>query len=161
MPPADNNNIPDYAAALEIELPDHRGMARRIADFRGHNVIVYFYPMDDTPGCTVEGKGFRDSFEQFEALDCVVVGVSTDSVERHRAFAEKHALPFILLADVDGKLATAFGVLKGKYAARSTFVFDHDLRLRRVFHDVMPRGHAAQMLEFVRTIVESHRMIGG
>ena len=160
MPPADNN-IQDYAAALEIELADNRGMARRLADFRGHNVIVYFYPMDDTPGCTVEGKGFRDSFEQFEALDCVVIGVSTDSVERHRAFVEKHAFPFILLADVDGKLATAFGVLKGKYAARSTFVFDHDLRLRRAFHDVMPRGHPAQMLEFVRTIVESHRMIGG
>ena len=161
MPPADNNNIPDNAAALELELVDNRGMARRIADFRGHNLVVYFYPMDDTPGCTVEAKEFRDNFEQFEALDCVVIGVSTDSAERHRAFAEKHAFPFILLADEDGKLATAFGVLKGKYAARSTFVFDHDLRLRRAFHDVMPRGHAAQMLEFVRTIVESHRMIGG
>jgi thioredoxin-dependent peroxiredoxin len=161
MPPADNNNIPDYAAALEIELPDNRGMARRIEDFRGHNVIVYFYPMDDTPGCTVEAKEFRDSFEQFEALDCVVIGVSTDSVERHRAFAEKHAFPFILLADEGGKLATAFGVLKGKYSARSTFVFDHDLRLRRAFHDVTPRGHAAQVLEFMRTLVESHRMIGG
>jgi peroxiredoxin Q/BCP len=161
MPPADNNNIADYAAALEIELADNRGMARRLADFRGHNVIVYFYPMDDTPGCTVEAKEFRDNFEQFEALDCVIIGVSTDSVERHRAFAEKHAFPFILLADEGGKLATAFGVLKGKYAARSTFVFDHDLRLRRAFHDVTPRGHAAQILEFVRTLVESHRMIGG
>ena len=97
---------------------------RRLKDFRGHNVVVYFYPKDDTPGCTVEGKEFRDSIEQFEALDCVVIGVSTDSAERHRAFAEKHALPFILLADEDGKLAAAFGVLNGKYAARSTFVLD-------------------------------------
>ena len=161
MPSADNNNLPDYAAALELELADNRGMARRIADFRGHNVIVYFYPMDDTPGCTVEAKEFRDNFEQFEALDCVIIGVSTDSVERHRAFAEKHAFPFILLSDEEGKLASAFGVLKGKYAARSTFVFDHDLRLRRAFHDVTPRGHASQILEFVRTLVESHRMIGG
>src|ERR1700752_1306969 len=132
MPPAEANRIQDYEAALEIELPDNRGMARRIADFRGHNVIVYFYPMDDTPGCTVEGKEFRDSYEQFEALDCVVIGVSTDSVERHRTFAEKHALPFILLADVDGKLASAFGVLKGKYAVRSTFVLDTELRVRKV-----------------------------
>lgn len=161
MPQADASSIPDYSTALELALPDNRGMARRIADFRGHNLIVYFYPMDDTPGCTVEAKEFRDSFEQFEALDCVVVGVSTDSAERHRAFVEKHAFPFILLADEGGKLATAFGVLKGKYAARSTFVFDHDLRLRRTFHDVTPRGHAAQVLDFVRTIVESHRMIGG
>jgi peroxiredoxin Q/BCP len=161
MPPAEGNSIPDYSTALELALLDSRGEARRIADFRGRNLIVYFYPMDDTPGCTVEAKEFRDSFEQFEALECVVVGVSTDSAERHRAFAEKHAFPFILLADEGGKLATAFGVLKGKYAARSTFVFDHDLRLRRAFHDVTPRGHAAQVLDFVRTLVESHRMIGG
>ncbi len=116
MPPADANNIPDLSAALELAIPDARGETHRLSDFRGHNVVVYFYPKDDTPGCTVEGKEFRDSFEQFKALDCVVVGVSTDSAERHRAFAEKHALPFVLLADEDGKLAGAFGVLNGKYA---------------------------------------------
>jgi thioredoxin-dependent peroxiredoxin len=161
MPPAETNGISDLAAALELELQDANGERRRLKDFRGHNVVVYFYPMDDTPGCTVEGKEFRDSYEQFQALDCVVVGVSTDSVERHRAFAEKHALPFILLADVEGKLASAFGVLKGKYAARSTFVLDAELRVRRAFHEVMPRGHAAQVLNFMRTLVESRRMIGG
>lgn len=161
MSQVEANGTPDLATALELELRDATGETRRLKDFRGRNVVVYFYPMDDTPGCTVEGKEFRDSIEQFQALDCVVVGVSTDSVERHRAFAEKHALPFILLADVEGKLATAFGVLKGKYAARSTFVLDTDLRVRRAFHDVMPRGHAAQVLNFMRTLVESHRMIGG
>jgi thioredoxin-dependent peroxiredoxin len=161
MPPAETNGISDLAAALELELQDANGERRRLKDFRGHNLVVYFYPMDDTPGCTVEGKEFRDSYEQFQALDCVVVGVSTDSVERHRAFAEKHALPFILLADVEGKLASGFGVLKGKYAARSTFVLDAEQRLRRAFHEVMPRGHAAQVLNFMRTLVESHRMIGG
>jgi thioredoxin-dependent peroxiredoxin len=161
MPPADANSIPDLSTALELAVPDARGELRRLKDFRGHNVVVYFYPKDDTPGCTVEGKEFRDSYEQFKALDCVVVGVSTDSVERHRAFAEKHALPFILLADENGKLAAAFGVLNGKYAARSTFVLDSTLRLRRALLDVMPRGHAAQVLNFVRTLVESHRMIGG
>src|ERR1700683_3079920 len=117
MPPVDGNNIPDLSAALELALPDARGETRRLKDFRGRNVVVYFYPKDDTPGCTVEGKEFRDSFEQFNALDCVIVGVSTDSSERHRAFSEKHALPFTLLADEDGKLAGAFGVLNGKYAA--------------------------------------------
>jgi peroxiredoxin Q/BCP len=159
--PAEANGTPDLATALELELQDANGETRRLKDFHGHNVVVYFYPMDDTPGCTVEGKEFRDSIEQFQALDCIVVGVSTDSVERHRAFAEKHALPFILLADVEGKLASAFGVLKGKYAARSTFVLDAELRVRRAFHEVMPRGHAAQVLNFMRTLVESHRMIGG
>jgi peroxiredoxin Q/BCP len=161
MPPVDGNNVPDLSAALELALPDARGETRRLKDFRGRNVVVYFYPKDDTPGCTVEGKEFRDSFEQFEALDCVIVGVSTDSAERHRAFAEKHALPFVLLADEQGKLAAAFGVLNGKYANRSTFVLDSDLRVRRAFHDVTPRGHAAQVLNFMRTLIESHRMIGG
>jgi thioredoxin-dependent peroxiredoxin len=161
MSPADANGSPDLSSAIEIAIPDARGELRRLKDFRGHNVVVYFYPKDDTPGCTVEGKEFRDSYDQFNALDCVVIGVSTDSVERHRAFAEKHALPFILLADEDGKLASAFGVLNGKYAARSTFVLDSDLRVRRAFHDVTPRGHAAQVLSFMRTLVESHRMIGG
>jgi peroxiredoxin len=107
MPPVDGNNVPDLSTALELALPDAGGETRRLKDFRGRNVVVYFYPKDDTPGCTVEGKEFRDSFEQFEALDCVIVGVSTDSAERHRAFAEKHALPFILLADEEGKLAAA------------------------------------------------------
>jgi peroxiredoxin Q/BCP len=161
MPPAEANGIADLAGALEIALLDQRGELRRLSDFRGRNLVVYFYPMDDTPGCTVEGKEFRDQFENFVALDCVIVGVSTDSVDRHRAFADKHAFPFILLSDIEGKLASAFGVFKGKLAARSTFIFDHDLRLRRTFHEVTPRGHAAQVLGFVRTLVESHRMLGG
>ena len=160
MPPADNNNIPG-STALELTLPDNRGMARRLADFRGHNLIVYFYPMDDTPGCTVEAKEFRNSFEQFEALDCVIVGVSTDSVERHRAFAEKHAFPFILLSDSSGDLARAFGVLNEGMADRSTFILDRESRIARAFHDVTPRGHAQRVLNFVRTLLESHRMLGG
>ena len=162
MPPlAEEISAIDLVAAADLQLRDQHGNQRQLAKFRGRHLVVYFYPKDDTPGCTVEGKEFRDSFEQFKALDCVVVGVSTDSAERHRAFAEKHALPFILLADEDGKLANAFGVLNGKYAARSTFVLDTDLRVRRAFHEVTPRGHAAQVLNFMRTLVESHRMIGG
>jgi thioredoxin-dependent peroxiredoxin len=148
-------------AALQIQLRDQRGELRRLADLRGKNLVVYFYPMDDTPGCTVEGKEFRDLFEQFEALDTVIVGVSTDSVERHRAFAEKHAFPFILLADTDGALARAFGVFSDGLAARSTFVLDHNLHVRRTFHEVTPRGHAQNVLNFLRTLVESYRMLGG
>jgi thioredoxin-dependent peroxiredoxin len=148
-------------AALQIQLRDQRGELRRLADFRGKNIVVYFYPMDDTPGCTVEGKEFRDRFEQFEALDTVIVGVSTDSVERHRAFAEKHAFPFILLADTGGALAAGFGVFSDGLAARSTFVLDHNLHVRRAFHEVTPRGHAQNVLNFLRTLVESYRMLGG
>src|SRR5690349_9168386 len=151
----------ELAPATELALRDQNGSERKLADFRGHCVVVYFYPKDDTPGCTVEGKEFRELFEQFHAFDTVIVGVSTDSVERHHAFAEKHAFQFILLADEGGEMARAFGVLRDGYAARSTFVLDHDLRVRRAFHDVTPRGHAQVVLNFVRSLIEARRMLGG
>jgi peroxiredoxin Q/BCP len=151
----------EIAPATELALRDQNGVERRLADFRGHCVVVYFYPKDDTPGCTVEGKEFRELFDQFHAFDTVIVGVSTDSVERHHAFAEKHAFQFILLSDEGGEMARAFGVLRDGYAARSTFVLDHDLRVRRAFHDVTPRGHAQQVLNFVRSLIEARRMLGG
>ena len=162
MPPrADEARAADYAAALTIEVLDQHGQRRRLADFRSSNVVVYFYPRDETPGCTVEGKEFRELNDQFLALECQVVGVSTDSVESHRAFAQKHALPFTLLADSGGALSQAFGVYKSGMAQRTTFVLDRDGRVARSFFDVTPRGHAQQILNFVRTMLESHRMLGG
>jgi thioredoxin-dependent peroxiredoxin len=162
MPPrAEEVRAADYSAALAIEVFDQHGQAHRLADYRGRSLVIYFYPRDDTPGCTVEGKEFRELHEQFVALDCAVIGVSTDSVESHRAFAEKHALPFTLLADTDGALARAFDVLSGAAARRSTFVLNRDGRVARAFLEVTPRGHAQQVLNFVRTMLESHRMIGG
>jgi peroxiredoxin Q/BCP len=151
----------DLGAAVEIALRDQRGNEHRLAEFRGLGLVLYFYPADDTPGCTVEGKEFRDLDEAFAALKCAVVGVSVDSVESHRAFAKKHAFPFILLSDPKGELASAFGVLRGGFAARSTFVINADLRVARAFHEVTPRGHAQHVLDFVRSILESHRMLGG
>ena len=133
----------------------------RLGDFRGCHVVLYFYPADDTPGCTVEGKEFRDLYDQFEAIDCMVIGVSVDSVESHRKFADKHALPFPLLSDSEASLVRSFGVLGGDVAHRSTFVLDRELRIRRRFDQVKPRGHAQQVLDFVRALVESHRMLGG
>jgi thioredoxin-dependent peroxiredoxin len=160
MPPRDGLEI-GAAAPGELVLNDQRGAPVRLADFRGCHVVLYFYPADDTPGCTVEGKEFRDLHDQFEAMNCVVLGVSVDSVESHRKFAEKHALPFPLLSDPEGVLARTFGVLRDGVADRTTFVLDHDLRLRRCFDQVKPRGHAKQVLEFLRQLQESHRMLGG
>jgi thioredoxin-dependent peroxiredoxin len=159
MPPEEVREL-DRAVA-ELALPDHRGELRRLGDFRGRNLVLYFYPADSTPGCTAEGKEFRDLFDQFTALDCAVVGVSTDTVESHRAFAEKHAFPFLLLSDSNGEMTRALGVLRGTVAARSTFVLDRELKIRRAFHEVTPRGHAQNVLNFVRTMLESHRMLGG
>lgn len=151
----------DLGAAAGIAVRDQHGNERRLAEFRGHGLVVYFYPADDTPGCTVEGREFRDLDEAFAALKCAIVGVSVDTVESHRAFAEKHAFPFVLLSDPKGELARAFGVLRGGVAARSTFVLNADLRVARAFHEVTPRGHAQRVLDFVRSILESHRMLGG
>ena len=162
MPPRVEERRSIGAGAVSaLALSDQHGRSVRLADFHGRTAVVYFYPMDDTPGCTVEGKEFRELYPQFMAFDCAVVGVSTDSAESHRAFAEKHALPFTLLADVGGELAAAFGVLNGGRAERATFVLDHDGRVVRSFLEVTPRGHAQRVLNFVRTIVESHRMLGG
>ena len=162
MPPqADELHIPELAAGLTLALPDQYGRMHRLADYRSRNIVLYFYPKDDTPGCTVEGKEFRELHEQFLAQECVVVGVSTDSVESHRAFAEKHAFPFTLLSDLSGDVSRAFGVLTQGMADRSTFVLDREVRIARAFHDVTPRGHAQRVLNFVRTLLESHRMLGG
>jgi len=162
MPPrAEEIRTAEFGDLMALELPDQYGQVRRLADYRGTNLVIYFYPRDDTPGCTVEGKEFRELYEQFAGLDCAVVGVSTDSVESHLGFAEKHGLPFPLLADTRGELANAFGVLERGMARRATFVLDRDGRVARSFLEVTPRGHAQQVLNFVRTLLESHRMLGG
>ena len=162
MPPqADPPRHPQYVEAAFLRLPDQHGKLRELVEFRGRTLVLYFYPKDDTPGCTVEGKEFRDLYDEFVALDCEVVGVSTDAVESHRAFAAKHALPFTLLADTAGDLARTLGVLNGARADRTTFVLAADGRLMRTFTEVAPRGHARQVLNFVRSWHESHRMLGG
>jgi thioredoxin-dependent peroxiredoxin len=161
MPPADPGKLMARAPATDLRLRDQHGQERRLSDFHGRNVVVYFYPKDDTPGCAIEGREFRDLLERFKAFNTEVVGVSTDSIEQHQAFASKHAFPFLLLSDEDGEMARAFGVLHEGRAARSTFVLDHDLRVRRAFHEVTPRGHARQVLDFIRSLTEAHRMLGG
>jgi len=159
--PGDQLRAGDPSAILGIELNDQFGRMRRLGDYRGQTVVVYFYPKDDTPGCTLEGKEFRDLHEKFLALECAVVGVSTDSSASHRAFADKHGFPFTLLADERGELARAFGVFNGKLADRATFVINRDGRVARAFLEVTPRGHAQRVLNFVQALVESRRMIGG
>jgi peroxiredoxin Q/BCP len=158
---AENRAQTDLSAIGRIRLRDQHGNWRSLADFYGRNLVVYFYPKDDTPGCTVEGKEFRDLYDEFLGLDAAVVGVSTDTVDLHREFARKHALPFPLLADPDGELSAAFDVLHNGMASRVTFVLRPDGRIVRIFSNVAPRGHAREVLNFVRALQESHRMLGG
>jgi peroxiredoxin Q/BCP len=142
MQQGEQSSIAESAAWTKIALFDQRAKETRLEDFRGRVVVLYFYPMDDTPGCTVETREFRKLNDRFAALDCTIIGVSVDSVELHRAFAAKHRLPFTLLSDSRGELANALGVLRGGIASRSTFILGRDLQVLRVFHEVKPRGHA-------------------
>jgi peroxiredoxin Q/BCP len=135
-----------------------RGNERRrkisLADFKGKNVILYFYPKDDTPGCTKEACAFRDHFADFRKKGAVVLGVSTDPVKSHDKFAEKFKLPFTLLADEDKKIVEAYGVwgeksfMGRKYLGthRVTFLIGRDGRIKKIWPQVKPEEHAAEVL---------------
>lgn len=133
--------------APEVTFAVHTGERVSLASLRGKPVVVYFYPKDDTPGCTVEAQEIRDMYEQLKRTGAVVIGVSTDAADSHRAFAEKHQLPFLLATDSNGDIAKAFGVaLKNGRATRQSFVIGGDGRIKRVFPQVTSKGHAAELL---------------
>src|SRR5262245_8351836 len=125
-----------------------------LSDFEGKNVILYFYPKDDTPGCTKEACGFRDHFKAFEKRDTVLLGVSTDGIKSHQKFVEKFKLPFTLLADEDRKIVQAYGVwgekrfMGRKYMGtyRVTFLIGPDGRIKRTWQKVKPDEHAGEVL---------------
>ena len=125
-----------------------------LADYKGQNVILYFYPKDDTPGCTKEACAFRDHFADFKQKGAVVLGVSTDPVKSHDKFVEKFKLPFTLLADEDKKIVEAYGVwgqksfMGRKYMGthRVTFLIGPDGKLRKIWPAVKPEHHAAEVL---------------
>ena len=133
----------------------HDGSTLALADLRGQAVVVYFYPKDNTPGCTNEAHGFRDLYKQFRKAGCEIVGVSRDSAASHAKFREKHALPFPLVADTDEAWCNAFGVLgeKSLYGRkfvgviRSTFLVDAEGTLVAEWRNVRVPGHAAAVLE--------------
>jgi thioredoxin-dependent peroxiredoxin len=125
-----------------------------LADFKGKNVILYFYPKDDTPGCTKEACAFRDQFAAFKKKGAVILGVSTDPVKAHDKFVEKFKLPFTLLADVNKNIVAAYGVwgeksfMGRKYLGthRVTFLIGPDGRIRKIWPQVKPEEHAAEVL---------------
>jgi peroxiredoxin Q/BCP len=149
--------------AIELTSPrlDATG-GRELAldDFLGKPLVIYFYPRDNTPGCTREGEAFRDHYDQFESLGCRIVGVSRDSLKSHEKFAEKHDFPFPLIADPDEQLCRHFDVIKEKNMygkkvmgiERSTFLFDADGKLVREWRKVRVPGHVEDVLEAVREL---------
>jgi peroxiredoxin Q/BCP len=137
----------------DITADAHDGQRVSLRALNGKPLVVYFYPKDDTPGCTVEAQEIRDLWSSLQKANAVVIGVSADDNESHRAFAEKHQLPFLLLADTDQRIARAFGVplVNGK-PKRVSFVVDEAGTVRNVYSDVTPRGHGQELLAAVQTL---------
>ena len=133
--------------APDVELALHDGKKVPLGELKGELVFVYFYPKDDTPGCTVEAQGLRDSYTELTSAGVKVFGVSLQDAESHKAFIDKHELPFPLVVDAGGDVARAFDVpVKGEYAARHSFLIGKDGKLVKVWREVAPDGHAAEVL---------------
>ena len=133
---------------------DQDGRPIALADFKGKPVVLYFYPKDETPGCTTEACGFRDGYAAIQATGAVILGVSADDVASHKAFAEKFHLPFRLVADADHRIIDAYGVRMPVlgWAKRTTFLVDRSGVIRKVFQGVNPAGHAQEVLAALKTL---------
>jgi peroxiredoxin Q/BCP len=146
------NEAPDFTLASD------EGGEVTLSDLRGKKVVLYFYPKDDTPGCTVQACDFRDATPAFDKLDAIVLGVSPDSIDSHAKFRKKHGLTFPLLADVDHEVSEAYGVWKEKSMygkkfmgiERSTFLIDERGTVAQAWRKVKPKGHAEMLEEVLR-----------
>jgi peroxiredoxin Q/BCP len=149
--------INENSIAPDFELQNEEGVKIRLADYRGKPVVLYFYPKDDTPGCTTEACGFRDDYSAFTKKDIIILGVSPDTSKSHKKFKDKYNLPFPLLADIDHKVCELYGVwgrkqMMGKEydgVFRTTFVIDREGKIVKVFEKVKPSEHAKEVLEAV------------
>ncbi len=143
-------------AAPDFALMDQDGEVRQLGDYQGQWLVLYFYPKDDTPGCTTEACRFRDSVLQLRQLEAEVLGISLDSHERHKAFAVKHRLPFPLLADPNGAVAWAYGAYLGlgpvRFAKRHTFLIDPNSCIAHIFRSVAPRSHSEEVVGMLEAL---------
>jgi peroxiredoxin Q/BCP len=142
--------------APAFKLQDQDGKWHSLGDYKGKWVAVYFYPKDDTPGCTTQACSFRDNIFAFNKEGAVILGISVDDVESHKKFAEKHGLPFALLADADKAVAKQYGVLKNygvaEFARRDTFIIDPEGRVAKHYESVDPDGHSKVVLEDIKAM---------
>jgi peroxiredoxin Q/BCP len=132
--------------APDFTAKDDAGNTVSLSDFKGKTVVLYFYPKDDTPGCTIEAQGFRDSHDEYQGKDMVVLGVSMDDEVSHKAFKEKYGLPFTLVADPDGSITKAYDVEGGGYSKRVTFVINSEGVIDQVIDQVKTATHAKDIL---------------
>ena len=145
------------SAAPAFKLQDQAGKWHSLSDYKGKWVVIYFYPKDDTPGCTTQACGFRDNVFAFDKEGAVILGISVDSVADHKAFAEKHGLPFTLLADPTKAVTKEYGVLKTymgvmEMARRDTYIIDPQGRVAKHYESVDPDGHSKVVLEELKAL---------
>jgi len=146
--------------APEFSLPDENNIPRRLSEFRGRPVVLYFYPKDDTPGCTTEACNFRDDYSAYMNVNLVLLGVSPDSPQSHAKFKEKYNLPFSLLSDKGHKVCDMYGVWGPKKfmgrthdgVLRTTFLIDSKGQIAQVFENVRPAAHSIEVLEVVKKL---------
>lgn len=144
--------------APEFTLPDKDGKPVSLSDFAGKKVVLYFYPRDNTPGCTRQACAFAGAYEEFKKIDAVVIGISKDSAASHQKFAEKYSLPFILLSDPELAAIQAYGVWQEKKnygkvsmgVVRSTFVIDENGAIEKVMPKVKPDTNAGEILDYLK-----------
>lgn len=144
--------------APDFELVASNGEKVKLSDFRGKNIVLYFYPKDMTPGCTTQACDFRDQHAHFSELDCVIIGISPDPKEKHVKFIEKYNLPFLLLTDEDHQVAEMYDVWKLKKnfgkeymgIERSTFVIDKEGKIIKQWRKVKVKGHVEEALQFIK-----------
>jgi peroxiredoxin Q/BCP len=145
------------AAAPSFKLQDQNGQWRTLEDYKGKWLTLYFYPKDQTPGCTTQACEFRDNIFAFREANAVIVGISVDDVASHKKFEEKNSLPFTLLADPTKQTAKAYGVLKRfmgmtELAKRETFLIDPAGRIAKIYRDVDPKGHSQAVLADIKAL---------
>ena len=146
--------IREGAEAPDFELSDQDGKTHKLSDYRGKKVVLYFYPKDDTPGCTTEACSFRDDIKKYKKKGTVIIGISTDNEESHKMFSEKYELPFPLLADNDQNIVRGYKVWDKKVymgeeymgIVRTTFIIDEKGIIQKIFQSVNPNGHSKEIL---------------
>ncbi len=150
--------LSEGSKAPEFELKDSQGKVHKLSDYAGQTIVIYFYPKDNTPGCTKEACSFRDSYQDFRDAGVEVLGISPDTEESHLKFRKKYDLPFILLSDPDHQVCDMFGVwgIKKNYGReyegvyRTTFIIDPQGMIKRVFKNVKPSDHSQEVLSAVK-----------
>jgi thioredoxin-dependent peroxiredoxin len=141
-------SLKEGVRAPDFSAPDETGKVHTLADYKGKKLVLYFYPKDNTPGCTKEACAFRDGIEEFRKNGIEVIGVSTDSVKQHKKFKEKHRLPFALLSDPQKQIIKAYQAVGMLWTKRITYLVDEHQTIVKIYYDVDPVSHAKEILSF-------------